>query len=1603
MKRKLAILAILTIIFLIIANIGLYLLSRPSVQTYLVQKAVGIIETRTGAEAKIESVNFRLPFKLILNNVYIGDLNNDTLLYVNRLRVNIGMRSLLYRKLYVKGLELNETKVYLHRAEGDSLFNFEILTGKNAQAKKSTGEIKPFRMSLPEAEIKKIDFHLLDKLNNTEFKIAFDHLAVKKAEINSGEKTMYLQKFKLEGADILYKKLLETECREVISGQQKALSMLNNAGWHLTSEHIIINHSTFSNINENKFGHQGGINFNDLFVHDIHLVLEKTEIVCDTIFSKITSLSAKEKSGFLIKSMTADARVATDGFECENLHLVTGNSVIKDYLAFEYDRFNDFNDFVNSVTMIGDFKKSKVAMKDINFFAKNALDNIAHNTLSLTGTIRGTVNNLRGRNLDITLGKETRFQGNLSLRGLPVFKETFISLSIDNIRTTVTDLSYIYPHLTYPGNLNHLGAMNFSGEFTGFTNDFVAYGNLNSAIGTLRSDINFKIDPDNNTAMYSGNLSASRFHLGKYFEEEELFGEVSLNAKINGKGLQLQTLDAKVVGDVSSFHFRQHNYDDVKVNGEVKNRFFKGALVVRDANLDLDFEGKIDMTDSIPVFQFEADLRKANLKPLNLSKVDYSISSFLQLDFAGLEPDNFMGYAGLFNTQVEKNGEHFELDTFMLKALPLGGKGKLITLRSDVLDGNIIGSFSYQTLPSSMLNAVRHYFKTGTQPLKEETEEQNFDFDFTVKDTRNLTKLIDTSFTNISRGFTKGKFNNINYLMDIEGFVDSIKYDKIQLKGITLKTQSDAQNFSLAASIDSFLHKENFITERILLDSRIKSDSISFTLKAQPDDAPNRMELNGQVFTDFKSVALQLLPSSIFLNNEEWVISDGNQIYYEKDKLMVEKLILTNDAGQLEFKTFMDAFGGNHLSVFFRDFNLHSVSRAFMPASKIKVDGKINGSATILNVLKKQVLLASMFVDSFKVNNHTLGNIILTTNFKPGAESADINMSLMGESNNIKVKGEYFMDKRKDNLNLDFDITNLHLPHVEPFIQKEISRVEGDLNGKLQFSGSLDNPLITGSLFGKKVQAKINYLNTIYSFDEGKFTFSRGLIDFGKLQLRDEERNSANATGNITYSNFKDFAIDVKVETDNFMFMNTSHASSEPFYGRLFAKGIALIRGPLKLVEFYISGKTQPNTIASVNITDSKDVAQYSFYRFINPNVKETVKQRYVTKSSGIILNIDVEVTPDATVSLILDNEGGDVIRTQAEGNLKVMLNHLGELSIIGNYRIVDGNYLFTMQNIISKRFNIEKGSNIVWNGNPDNAVLDIKAVYKLRASPHDLIEDIVTGDNELQRAKNRVPVFLYLLISGSLSNPEIRFDIKVPDADPAIRTALESKFQELNFNPNEFNRQVVGLLVLNRFLPQRTGTGEPNVASDVNNSVSEFISNQLSMYLSDWVSDFITDVQFNINYRSYRSDINGGNTGSGEPIDFQNRQELQLALTKTFYNDRILIDVGGNFDFGDIQSADSDRASNIAGDFEIQYSITPDGRLRAKGFRKGKYDMFQDRNRNKTGVGISYQREFNNVKDLFPNIRRSLDERNRRKDEKNESPGDDSTPLDKAKGTEEE
>ncbi len=511
---------------------------------------------------------------------------------------------------------------------------------------------------------------------------------------------------------------------------------------------------------------------------------------------------------------------------------------------------------------------------------------------------------------------------------------------------------------------------------------------------------------------------------------------------------------------------------------------------------------------------------------------------------------------------------------------------------------------------------------------------------------------------------------------------------------------------------------------------------------------------------------------------------------------------------------------------------------------------------------------------------------------------------------------------------------------LNPILNFFASGITGTVSGKVRLSGKPSELVLTGALMAENASMKIDYLQTKYKIND-TIRFDKTGIKFRNIRVTDEKGNYATLSGSINHKYFKDYAVDLTVNMDknDCLVLNTQQKDNELFYGTAYATGITTIKSGTNLLSFDISAKTGKGTRVFIPLNSGLSVSEQSFITFINP---DTIKKNYNKKpevkaqpsQSKLELTFDLDVTPEAEVQLLIDPKAGDVIKGRGAGKLNISLDKEGQFKIYGDYTIDQGEYLFTLQNLVNKRFDVENGGKITFIGDVENAEINLTANYKnLRTSLYPILP--------YERYNARIPVEPQLNLSGKLFNPVVGLNIYLPNADEETRAYLKNAIT----SEEELSRQFLYLLVMNSFYadPAYRLSAGPTISgtSAMAVTTTEMLSNQVSNWLSQISNDF--DVGFN--YRPGTRDINS--------------QELQVALSTQILNDKVTIN--GNFD---VRGANNPEGTPLTGDFDIEYKITE--KIRFKVFNRYN-NPYTGRGAPYTqGLGVFFKQDFNKFSDLL-------------------------------------
>jgi hypothetical protein len=650
-----------------------------------------------------------------------------------------------------------------------------------------------------------------------------------------------------------------------------------------------------------------------------------------------------------------------------------------------------------------------------------------------------------------------------------------------------------------------------------------------------------------------------------------------------------------------------------------------------------------------------------------------------------------------------------------------------------------------------------------------------------------------------------------------------------------------------------------------------------------------------------------------------------------------ENLTLSHNKQSLTLASQRTIGNDYQITVDLHDFTLSNLN-PFLKSSDLVLNGLLNGNASFSGFGKNIIFSTSLGFIDFNVNNESIGDGNIISLWDSKKESIGLNGNFMrGTLPTIGFTGFYYPNKKENSLDIELQLKKTPLKLFESFLVGVMSDLRGYASGDLFLQGSLKKPLLTGDIEVQRGGFKVDYLNTSYTFN-GKAKFVQNDILLQDIVLFDQFGKEAKVTGSIPHEYFKDIKLNININIDHFFVLNTNEALNSSYFGKAYATGLVKFRGDINKLVIDVDAKTESGTQFNIPLSSPEEVSKSGFIRFISKDTNTVVaNEKYKVDFNGIQMSLNLEVTPSAEVLLIFDRKIGDIITGTGSGNIKMDISPLGTFTMYGNYIISKGSYLFTLKNVINKKFKITEGGTINWNGDPFEADINLEAVYKLRTS----LNEILPSDS----SKRRVPVDCVIKMTDKLMNPTIKFDIKLPQSDERIQNDVRAAIN--TDNESELNKQMFSLLMLGRFFPPNEAVSSSSLG--ISQNTSELLSSQLSNMLSQ-SNEFVT---LGVNVRA------GDQTASNE---------WQASMSTQLFQQRLSID--GNVGVANNPSS----ASNLVGDMSVEYKVTTDGKLRLRAFTQSNdYTNLTTIAPYTQGIGVFYREDFETFSELFKNYGNKL------------------------------
>ncbi len=629
------------------------------------------------------------------------------------------------------------------------------------------------------------------------------------------------------------------------------------------------------------------------------------------------------------------------------------------------------------------------------------------------------------------------------------------------------------------------------------------------------------------------------------------------------------------------------------------------------------------------------------------------------------------------------------------------------------------------------------------------------------------------------------------------------------------------------------------------------------------------------------------------------------------------------------------------LNVNVRNFQINTLG--FYLKQNVELSGIANGKFSFTNLLDKPVILSDLTIDTLYYKDQLIGDVNLVSQWNSNRSVIDSKLSVFRRGK-TRLNATGFYEPSSGILNFDTKVDSVSLEVLETFIGGSLTDFTGYGSGKVNIGGTTKKFLMDGALYGSNAGLTVDVTQVPYTFNDSVY-FRNDSIVFDKITIYDPAGNTGIFNGTISHSNFKDARFNLQLSSDKIIALNTTSRDFDQFYGVAVAKGRLDITGRDKKFDFNASTTSLRGTDLSISMEGEGQAEQYEFIDFVKStsiDQNNTEEKEKKDESTKIHFVLAAEATPEAKVQLIYNSQIGDIIKAQGEGILVFEMNEEGEIFLSGNYHPTKGDYLFTLRNVINKRFSIEQGGTIVWSGDPYNADIDLRAVYKLKATLYDLLFDRYENINKNQR----VQVECVIHLEDELANPTISFEINLPDAEESIKDEVMQYFS----TEDDLNKQMLSLIVLGKFYTPdyKRGIYEAQNTNMLGTTASELFSNQLS----NWLSQINENWDVGVNYRP-------GNNITDD--------EIELALSTQIFNDRVTLNgnIGNNVNTYNTNT----NSSQIVGDFEINVKLVPSGKLQFKAYNRSNNNLIYETAPYTQGVGISVTEEYNTFQDLMRKI----------------------------------
>ncbi len=1256
----------------------------------------------------------------------------------------------------------------------------------------------------------------------------------------------------------------------------------------------------------------------------------------------INTMSFLDHRGLYVDNLSSIFSYTKKQIKLDHLDLVTKESIIKGTVTMRY-KIEDFSNFTDKVLFDVQLDKATIASNDIRYFYKELGKNQRFFTKA---TIKGTLNDLKIKNLKLVDSRKTQIIGDVNFKNLFAKKNQKFYMYGDfkKISSSYDDLIVLLPNILgkkLPTSLQKLGRFTATALTEITTTTIDANFAMTTDLGVVQSDLKMKDIDVIDEASYVGNVVLEDFDIGTLLGKKDL-GIVSLNIDVDGKGFKEKYLNTAIKGDVSQIDFKKYKYTNVAVNGVFKAPHYEGLIAVKDPNLSMTFDGKLDLSKKVSSYDFHVNVENANLNKLKLIKDSISVfKGDVVVHAAGNSIENLEGNIYINKTSYQNGKGIYNFDDFAVVSSFDQNRVRTITVNSpDIVEGEVVGRYEFSQLKNLVTNSLGSLY-TNYKPVKVK-KGQFLKFDFTI-----YNKIIEIFYPEISIGsntMVKGVMNSDNKEFKLKFNSPQITASRITFDNIRVSVDNKNPIYNAFVEMDSIKTKQYKIRDFSLINVTVK-DTLFFRSEFKGGEKGEdyfNLNLYHTINKDNKNV-VGISKSEVKFKDYLWFLNEketaDNQIVFDKEfkNFNIDSIVLSHEQQEISLLGEFKGSSYKDLKLNFKDVDLNKITPT---SSKFVFNGNLNGAVNFKQNNAVYQPTASVVIDHLNINKTDLGVLNFDIEGDETFKKFTINSTLENKNlESFNANGNFEIIDKETLLDLRLKFDKFNLGTLSSLGGDVLSNIRGFVSGNATIEGDVTKPKINGRLYAEKAGLTIPYLNvdyelndkTVIDLTDEKFLFRNNTLTDTKFGTK------GILNGSVEHNNFGDWRLDLTVKSKRLLALDTKDSEDAAYFGTAFINGVATIKGPTNALFIKVDAKSESGTAIKIPINNAESVSDNKFIHFVTPKEKYNIEKGIVenTKNyNGLELEFDFDITPDAEVEVILDRNTGHGMKGKGFGSLLFKINTLGKFNMWGDFQAYEGTYNFKFGGLIDKKFAVRKGGSISWEGNPMRAQLNLEAVYKTTANPAVLLEN--------SSFNTKVPVEVVIGIRGDLTSPEPDFNIEFPTVSNVLKSEIQYKLNDKDVRQT----QALYLLSSGGFL-----SPEGIYQADFSGSLFETASSLLGDIIQT------DDEKFKVGINFIGADRRIGRETDGRFV----------ATISSKINERITINGKVGVPVGGINE------SAIVGDVEVLYRVNEDGTMNLRLFNKENDINYIGQGIGYTqGIGVSYEVDFDTFKELVNKIFKS-------------------------------